>query len=271
MQINSINTYNKTNKSNPTFGYEIPFDRSIIEKYAKRAMNEHGQKGYHEYLDAIKHFTDKRFDASPIINKCLPVVKAYGDWANEEFIELCEYYGFPKKVLGYKTKTVTKTVPTTVTKQVPKKQSFLDKLFGREQKYKEVNETVDKEVKETVKEEITEFDFKNYNPKIYTERFYPNGQDEDAERRMYVLFNEDSRDRALIHEQFYNSEFPFRDAATVREMEAKIDKAIENDITDSFETLEINIKNEAEQQQKRLEDTLMTSKVKADFDALQLY
>ena len=269
MQINSINTYNKTNKSNPTFGYEIPFDRSIIEKYAKRAMNEKGQKGYHEYLDAINHFTNKRFDATPIINKCLSAIKAYGDWANEEFIELCEYYGFPKKVLGYKTKTVTKTVPTTVTKQVPKKQSFLDKLFGREQKYKEVNETVDKKVKETVKEEITEFDFKNYNPEIHTRLSYPHGRGEDAERRMYVEFNKYGDD-TLVHEQFYDSEFPFRDAASVREMEAKIDKAIENDITESFETLEINIKNEAEQQQKRLEDAQLSSKVKADFDAMNL-
>ena len=109
MQINSINAYKETNKYNPTFGYEIPFDRSVIEKYAKWVMEEQGHSGYQEYLDAIKHFTDKRFDASPIINKCLPVVKAFGEWANKDFTRTCEYYGFPKKVIGYKTKTVSST------------------------------------------------------------------------------------------------------------------------------------------------------------------
>jgi len=282
MHINNINNINDSYARKTTFGYKFP-QEADLRNYASRILKEEGEVAYNEYLGAVQHFIQKRFDATELIDKYLPKIKKFGcqilPWECNSYIEseydpfsefqhLCDNLEFPK------IKTKTKTLET-VTNEIPKKPSLIDKLLMRKPKTEQITETREREIEI----ETDDYDFKNINPELclvpaeYGPHFFD---------KIYI-FTEDIRYQYedtyrapdYLKENhkpvYYNEDYhanPFASKAGIEYMEKEVDKYLKRTIESGLQKIISKAKKNRKIIKKYCDDAAGERRVHRDFDSL---
>lgn len=242
---------NDSNVRRTSFGYKCP--ECNFKYYAKNILTKQGQCAYSEYITAVDHFSKKRFDATEIVRKYLPFIKEHKN------LDLLTPIGQEFEIPKIKTQM-------GVIKEIPKEQSFIDKLLNRKIKTEQIVET--EEI------ETDAYDFKNINAEL----FCLNGglknnvyiHTEETRRRShcrlefesYLMDNDNFT--PLYSVPVYGEDgtypLPYRRFSTtegIKQMENLIDEYLKTKITSRFEeTIKAYLEGEQREKQKLINDAL---------------
>ena len=132
-------------------------------------------------------------------------------------LEACANFYMPNEIIGY--------YPVITTKKVDKKQLFFNKILRREQKYEEINETVQKEIR---KYDFTKVDaILGVTSNKNVRRPYRKEDGSDGTfREVYLVCQGPGEARKILCEYNNPEEFPFRNKEAITDFGNKVDEAL---------------------------------------------